>query len=127
MTARALFRFTGPDKSQLACIAREDSWTVQSHADFLEAHGGDTTASFLWDNLPYVPKPMANYPELEAALEKIREYLEAEWPVREKTLVCLPPHILMIQRPLHDCRGSETAYAACVSSEPRQSWSGCTC
>jgi hypothetical protein len=84
MTARVLFRFTGPGKSQLACVAKDDGWTVQSHADFLAAHGGGATASFLWDRLPYVPKPMDDYPELEAALEKVREYLKDERPVRDK-------------------------------------------
>lgn len=84
MTARALFRFTGPEKSQLACIDKAGTWLVQTHGEFLAANGGDATASWLWDGLPYVPKPMDDFPELDAALEKVREFLRDERPVRDK-------------------------------------------
>src|SRR6185312_7842794 len=84
MTARALFRFTGPDKSQLACLDKGGAWVAQSHADFLATNGGDATAARLWDGLPYVPKPMDDFPEMEAALEKAREYLGEERPVRDR-------------------------------------------
>lgn len=84
VTTRALFRFTGPEKSQVACIDKGDAWAVQSQAEFLSANGGNTTVAWLWDALPYVPKPMDDYPELEAALEKVRHYLTEMQPVREK-------------------------------------------
>ncbi|MGH6981947.1 MAG: hypothetical protein ACREFC_12145 [Stellaceae bacterium] len=84
MTARALFRFTGPEESQLACIDKGESWTVQGEGDFVAANGGGATGAWLWDTLPYVPRPMDDCPELEAALQKVREYLREERPVRDK-------------------------------------------
>jgi hypothetical protein len=84
MTAHALFRFTGPDQSQLACIDKGDGWSVQHHDEFVAANGGGDNAAWLWNKLPYAPKPMEDYPELEAALAKIREYLAEQRPVRDK-------------------------------------------
>lgn len=84
MTARALFRFTGPEKLQFACVHKGHGWTVQSQGDFIAAHGGGTTGEWQWNAAPYVPRPMDDYPELEAALQKVREYLDLERPVRDK-------------------------------------------
>ena len=83
MTARALFRFAGPEKSTLACVDRGGAWLAQSLGEFLAANGGGG-AAFLWDGLPSIPQPAADDPELEAALEKVREYLREERPVRDK-------------------------------------------
>lgn len=84
MTTRAVFRFTGPGKAQLACIRTGDAWTTQNRNDFIAANGTNAAVARLWDALPYVPKPLDDFPQLEAALAKAREYLAVEWPIRER-------------------------------------------
>ena len=79
---RPLFRFTGTGEKQYACTRSGAAWAIQSQDEFFEANGG--ASSRLWVALPYVPKPMEDFPELEAALAKVREYVELERPVREK-------------------------------------------
>lgn len=83
-TVRALFRFTGPDQSQLVCVDKGDGFAAQRQSEFLAANGGVATAAWLWDRLPHLPAPTDPYPELETALDKVVEYLAAERPVREK-------------------------------------------
>ena len=84
MTAHALFRFTGPEQSPLVCVEKGHGWAVQTYDGFVAANGGEENAIRLWDALPCVQKPMDDDPELEAALEKVREYLAEERPVRDK-------------------------------------------
>jgi hypothetical protein len=84
MTTRALFRFSGPNQLQLACINNGDTWATQSQDDFIAANGANAAVARLWDALPYVPKPLDDFPQLEAALDKAREYLAAERSIRER-------------------------------------------
>lgn len=84
MTTRALFRFTGPDKEQLACIRAGDVWAVQCRNDFISANGANPSVIRSWDALPYLPKPLDDFPQLEAALAKAREYLAMERAIRER-------------------------------------------
>ncbi len=79
-----MIRFTGPDKSELACISEGDMWIVQNQSDFYAANGGTTAGALLWDALPYVPKPLDDFPQLDAALAKACEYVAVERPIRER-------------------------------------------
>ncbi len=84
MTAQALFRFTGPNMTQYACVKKDEAWAIQSEREFLDANGSSALTARLWEGLPYVPKPMEDCPQLESFLAKVREYMEEERHVLEK-------------------------------------------
>lgn len=77
MNGRALFRFTGRDKIQYACINDGDAWIAVDQAEFL-CVPNPNIALALWNSVRYIPQPMDHFPELEALLVKVRDYVNRE-------------------------------------------------
>ncbi len=73
--------------AQFACVQLGGGWSVLSQDEFLNANGATDKATRLWIGLPYVPKPLIDFPELNASLDKVREYVAHERPVREKIAI----------------------------------------
>ena len=119
MTGRALFRFTGNDKIQYACVNDGDAWIAVDQAEFLCEHDPNI-ALHIWNSVHYLPQPMGDFPELEALLVKVRDYVNRERVAQDEIVAlkqkgALADEIELLSRVAGIYGRLRSMYLACVT------------
>ena len=119
MTGQALFRFTGNDKIQYACVNDGDAWIAVDQAEFLCEHDPNI-ALHIWNSVHYIPQPMDDFPELEALLVKVRDYVNRERVAQDEIVAlkqkgALADEIELLSRVAGTYGRLRSMYLACVT------------